>query len=145
VKDTEFMTAKEKEITLKQWETFVKHGFLPNHFKRRIYQHLTMHCSFIAHYSNQGFYDFYFREPTRILRFMEQFDRRVNGGRGIEIGGTHWLTNPEYNDINTAMCEVMEEHADRLREGIKADQRHNDLMVAKAILEKYGIEPNFTI
>ena len=57
--DVQFMTAKEKGMVLKNWETFLKHGLKKQHFTKRLYEHLHLHCGFIAHYSRDGFYSTY--------------------------------------------------------------------------------------
>lgn len=139
MKDTEFMTAKEKEKVLRQWRTFVTSGFSPEHFTEAVYKHLTLHCSFMAHYKRQGFYDTYFLDPPQTVSFIKQFDRRRSGGKSVEYGMDYWLTDPEYSDINTAMCEVMEEHADRLYEGLGNTERIRDLNMAAKLLRKHGI------
>jgi hypothetical protein len=46
--DAEFMTAQEKHALLKQWEVFLKNGLKKAHFSKRIYDHLHLHCGFIA-------------------------------------------------------------------------------------------------
>lgn len=71
--DTEFMTAEEKLMVLKQWKTFLKqlrtvnylamtgadYGEFPTalnkSFTDRLYKHLSGHLDFIAHYSRLGF------------------------------------------------------------------------------------------
>lgn len=104
--DAEFMTADEKRLVLKQWERFVSSGFEQRYFTDRIYKHLTLHCSFIAHYSRAGFYDVYFEEKENTRSFIDQFTTGVS----TEYGMRYWL-NGEYSDINRAMCRVMTEHA----------------------------------
>ncbi|MCX5653763.1 MAG: hypothetical protein NTY65_03820, partial [Planctomycetota bacterium] len=54
--DAEFMTAGQKGLVLKDWERFLRHGLRQSHFTRRLYQHLHLHCGFIAHYNIHGFY-----------------------------------------------------------------------------------------
>ena len=53
-KDSEFMTAKEKGLVLAQWRRFVERGFNFEHFSDRIYKHLTLHASFIAHFDRRA-------------------------------------------------------------------------------------------
>ena len=105
MKDTKFMTAKDKEITLKQWRTFIKDGMQAKHFTKRIYDHLILHCSFIAHYNREGFYCTYFQQPEDTIKFLEQFD--PNGEhRNVELGGGYWFTDMDYHDLNDAMYQV---------------------------------------
>ena len=53
-KDTKFMSAEEKEKVLKNWERFIAR-FQGKCFTKRLYDHLHLHCSFIAHYNRLGF------------------------------------------------------------------------------------------
>ncbi len=57
--DTEFMTAKDKALVLKQWERFLKNGLRQQDFSDRLYKHLSLHCMFIAHFDRYGFYATY--------------------------------------------------------------------------------------
>lgn len=55
-----FMAKEEKVKVLKDWKLFVRNGLSHKTFTKRIYEHLTLHCMFIAHYSKDGFYSIYF-------------------------------------------------------------------------------------
>ena len=113
MKDVEFMTGKEKEMVLKQWRTFVKNGFQPQNFPKRLYHHLINHCSFIAHYSRYGFYDTYFRNPDDTEHFLNQF-RKGAEYQSVEYGGNYWLADERYHDLNQAMCDVVQEYNPQL-------------------------------
>ena len=77
MKDVSFMTAKDKELILKQWETFIKNGMQLKHFTDRLYKHLSLHCGFIAHYDINGFYHTYFDNPSGITVFFDNlFNQR---------------------------------------------------------------------
>jgi len=67
--DTEFMSAREKELVLKAWVRFLKHGLRSEDFSRRLYDYLHLHCGFIAHYNRRGFYDEYFESGETTARF----------------------------------------------------------------------------
>lgn len=105
--DAKFMTATEKELVLKQWTTFVKHGFKFEHFTDRIYKHLTLHCSFIAHFNRLGFYETYFIDHEDTLRFLGQFDKD-RGCNSVEYGGDYWINHPEMSDLNQALIGAVE-------------------------------------
>ena len=90
--DVEFMTAKEKGLVLKSWEAFLKHGLKKEHFTKRLYEHLHLHCGFIEHYNIHGFYSTYFEAGEDTQRFFEHFCN-------------HTITM-DYDDLNTAMQEV---------------------------------------
>jgi hypothetical protein len=117
-RDAQFMTAREKELTLKAWARFVKALAVgtPQQVKRaftkRIYHHLTQHCSFIAHYNIHGFFETYFDDPQKTSLFLRQFDGDY-GYRSIEYGMTYWHHGgndvcQEYYDLNQAMCQEVE-------------------------------------
>ena len=89
-KDVEFMTVKDKQLVINNWIKFLKqlaidtgeeqldkHGnqvpILFKYFTRRLYEHLSLHCSFIAHYNRYGFFDTYFNEPKDTQLFLSQF------------------------------------------------------------------------
>jgi len=90
--DVEFMTAKEKELVLNKWETFLKHGLQKKHFTKRLYNYLYLHFAFIAHYNIHGFYSTYFEAGEDTQRFFEHFCNHT--------------TTMDYDDINTAMQKV---------------------------------------
>ena len=56
------------------------------HFTKRLYEHLHLHCSFIAHYNRLGFYAEYFERGEDTARFLSQFDSRGDC-RSVEYGG----------------------------------------------------------
>ena len=56
LKDSEFMSAEQKKRMLRQWDRFIKRAFSFELFTNAIYQHLNLHCGFIAHYNRSGFY-----------------------------------------------------------------------------------------
>jgi hypothetical protein len=76
LKDSKFMTAEQKKKVLRQWDRFIEGGFSFHLFTDAIYQHLNLHCGFIAHFNRMGFYstycnnDFivYARQTDMILR-----------------------------------------------------------------------------
>ncbi|OPY60584.1 MAG: hypothetical protein A4E57_04420 [Syntrophorhabdaceae bacterium PtaU1.Bin034] len=51
--ETKFMDATEKRRMLGQWEKFVKGGFPYHLFTDAVYNHLILHCGFIAHYNRR--------------------------------------------------------------------------------------------
>jgi hypothetical protein len=136
-KDVQFMSAKEKELVLAQWKRFMERGFGFEHFTDRIYKHLTLHCSFIAHFNRNGFYSTYFENPEATIRFLNQFDSDL-GLRSAEYGSTWWLEG-DYADINRAMCEVVDAIKGRLYSELTQKVRGRDLALASQLLAKHGI------
>jgi hypothetical protein len=139
--DVEFMTAKEKEMVLKQWVTFVKNGFKWEQFTDRLYKHLTLHCSFIAHYNRHGFYQTYFEQPEDTVKFLKQFDMDYRC-RSVEYGADYWVTDLRYSDINGAMCSAIDPYKKGIYERCSCTEKQRDLTLASALLAKHGIQMN---
>lgn len=107
MKSVQFMSAEEKNKVLVAWERFIESNFSSTKFTKLLYNHLIMHCSFIAHYNIGGFYSTYFENPLDTIRFLKQFDRDY-GCVSVEYGYAGWLTCEEYSDINNAMVDYFE-------------------------------------
>ena len=131
--DVKFMSAKEKALTLKAWIRFIDGGFQGKDFTQRLYHHLIQHCSFIAHYSQGGFYGTYFEDPQNTIQFLNQF----NSGVSAEYGMTYWL-NGDYADINGAMCEIVKSRWIKLASELSGESRERDFKEAQRLLAKHG-------
>lgn len=136
-KDAKFMTAAEKAMVLKQWKVFITGGFQWEHFTERLYKHLSLHCSFIAHYNRAGFYDTYFSNPEDTIRFVTQFDRS-KGSISVEYGMDFWMKG-EYEDLNQAMCETIDLYKKPIYQRCAERIREHDLAQARHLLEKHGL------
>ena len=134
----EFMSAREKELVLKAWVRFLKHGLRFADFTKRLYEHLIQHCSFIAHYNRSGFYRAYFESGEDTVRFLSQFDKRGEC-RSVEYGGP-WL-NGCYADLGRAMVEEAAPYVPSLTENAAQAQRDADLAEAGRLLAKHGQQP----
>lgn len=145
MQDTKFMSAAEKERVLKQWERFLKGGLKWEQFNKALYEHLILHCSFIAHYNRAGFYSTYFESGDGIAAFLSQFDRRNADFTGcpvsVEYGMTDWAKG-DYEDINKAMIETATKYIPELLREAKLRQENADIAQAKALLAKHGINLN---
>jgi hypothetical protein len=131
--DVEFMTAREKAQVFKDWERFIESGFERRHFTGRLYKHLTLHCSFIAHYDIAGFYDVYFGEKRNTDRFIDQFTSGINA----EYGMDYWLKGT-HEDINNAMCEVMRKYSPDVKKKLAREIEKEDIIIAMELLAKHG-------
>ena len=136
--DVEFMTAVEKELVLKNWETFLKHGLQRKHFRKRLYDHLHLHCGFIAHYDIHGFYSTYFEAGQDTQRFFERFCDHT--------------TMTDYDDLQTAMRQVYNKYRSMILKqteddvtkrlkvlGISLKRANNDREFAKKFLSELRI------
>jgi len=118
--DVEFLTAKEKKIILANWINFLKflagpawrefndkntgsdYGLCaPKQFTKRLYQHLSLHCGYIAHYNIHGFYSTYFAGD--MINAKNFFDRFIEN-----------TCMADYDDINKAMKEVYTDYQDKI-------------------------------
>jgi hypothetical protein len=136
-RDTQFMSARERQLVLAAWVRFLRRGLRFVDFTNRLYQHLILHCSFIAHYDRAGFYRTYFERGEDTLRFLSQFDGRGESG-SVEYGGGWWLRG-DYADVNRAMIEEGGTYIPALMEQAQARQREADLAHARALLAKHGL------
>ena len=140
-KSVQFMTSKEKELVYKQWKRFIeklvedngenkvdKYGnempVLFRHFTDRVYNHLSVHCSFIAHWDRYGFFNTYFGNPEDTIRFIHQFDGDY-GYISIEYG-MEWVGG-DYEDLNKEMCKVVEQYKSKLYDKLKAQVKSNKI------------------
>lgn len=145
--DTRFMPAAEKRRVLRHWEAFLQ--TLVQRFSKKdrcfakfsdpLYKHLTLHCSFIAHYNRLGFFEHYFNTGDDTRRFLRQFDRKSNPvGLTVEYGSSSWLRG-EYADINEAMRDTATPVAPAIAQAAQADQRRRDLTLARRLAAKHAI------
>ncbi|HJE03606.1 MAG TPA: hypothetical protein K8U92_06975, partial [Aliarcobacter thereius] len=71
--DVEYMSAAEKTQIYKNFVTFLNNHFKESSFKKNLYEHLHLHCGFIAHYNIKGFYSEYFTTAARFQKIALDF------------------------------------------------------------------------
>ncbi len=118
--DAQYMTAPQKRRVLGDWVRFFAGGMEFKRFTKRLYEHLTLHCEFIAHFNRQGFYQTYFADAEALQRFVDQFDRS-KGCVSAEYGMTYWIrdgndVSAEYYDLNAALVDTIADMLPALRE-----------------------------
>ena len=126
MKPAKFMSAEEKETVLRDWKHFVKSDFDRKYFTKRLYDHLHLHCSFIAHFSIHGFYATYFENPEHTMKFLRQFDKDY-GYRSIEYGNEHWFTGEDYHDLNSEMAYSLAPYKAKIYDGLKQNTKEMKL------------------
>ena len=123
--DTEFMSAVEKQKVLKAWILFFKSKFDIEKFSKSLYNHLIMHCSFIAHYNRGGFYDVYFVNPSDTQHFLNQFDKKKDC-MSVECGYDVWI-HGDYSDLNNAMIDEIQPYLNDIRNDLREKEKGNAL------------------
>lgn len=73
-KDANFMSSKEKEKVYKNFISFLNNHFKESCFTKNLYNHLHLHCGFIAHYNIKGFYAEYFNTPARFQKIAFDYN-----------------------------------------------------------------------
>ena len=137
--DETFMSAVEKESVLQAWVRFLQSGCAWHDFTIDLYEHLALHCSFIAHYNRLGFYEYYFSNPgQQTFRFLDQFDP-VKPGVSAEIGMMYWLNGPTASNLNRAMRETAAPYISTSRDRFQLEIRQRDLAHAAALAKLYGL------
>jgi len=137
------MTVKEKQLVLKNWIAFLKHlaiskgeveqdkygntiPILFRHFTKRLYEHLHLHCGYIAHYNQFGFFQTYFEEPENTQLFFERF----MANRSID----------DYTDLNNVMKDEADKMLKSINDKAEKEQKELDIERARGLLNKHGIE-----
>ncbi|MBA7601173.1 hypothetical protein ES703_08240 [subsurface metagenome] len=134
-KTVEFMTAEEKIKVLRAWKQFIKNDFKEKFFTKRLYNHLTLHCSFIAHYDKAGFYSTYFTNPESTTKFIRQFDKDFDY-MSTEYGMNYWIKG-DFQDLNLAMCQVIEEVKEELYKRFQEKTKQDILSQIHLLQNKY--------
>lgn len=127
--DAEFLTAKEKELTYKQWNTFLREGLKREHFTKRIYNHLHLHCGFIAHYDINGFYTTYFEAGEDTQTFFENLIS--DGGYG------------DTRDLTQAMIELYEASYKNKINQTSSDNVIDRLALIEECVKRSKTDPEF--
>ena len=120
--DSEFMSAKEKELVLKQWRTFLKalvacdlsaktgadYGYFPTQlnkpFTDRLYKFLSGHCGFIAHYNRLGFLSARFGSAEDIAETVTQLEQAFVPGAYRDI---HAAVLEELRPVRTSLLQLL--------------------------------------
>lgn len=122
MKSTEFMTKEEKEKVIKQFSKFVESGFNEVLFTKPIYQHLHLHCGFIAHYNQLGFYEARFSDLDSVEMTIRQ------------IMQSSYACHADYRDINNELANIVNESYSTIISKFKAQE------VSKMELERERID-----
>ena len=107
-KTVQFMTAEEKEKVFKNWKRFLA-SLKENNpekswglFPMRLYEHLHMHCGYIAHYNHKQFFSTYFEDPADTREFIKEFE-----GYGWGCGDYEDIHNAMLNELNSVKASII--------------------------------------
>jgi hypothetical protein len=117
LKDSEFMDAEQKRKVLTQWDRFVKGGFSFHLFTDNLYQHLILHCGFIAHYNRSGFYSTYWCDD--LITLARQSGMTLRPVPGVFAYWNQFLRTfqcwHEWEEMGTHMLHTLKSHLVSLR------------------------------
>lgn len=132
MQDSKFMTGEQKRKVLGQWDKFIKGGFSHHLFTDAIYQHLNLHCGFIAHFNRMGFYSTYWNGD--FIAFAKQTDMVLLPVPGVFINWERFLLSfqcwGEWAGMGATMLHSLKSHLSstlRELEGEVIDAFHHDL------------------
>jgi hypothetical protein len=112
LKDSKFMTAEQKKKVLRQWDKFIEGGFGFHLFTDAIYQHLNLHCGFIAHYNRAGFYSTYWNGD--FIAFVRKTGMLVRPAPGVFVNWERLLASfrcwGEWADMGVNMLHTLKSH-----------------------------------
>ena len=126
--DSQFMSAKEKKLVLKQWISFIENDFRREKFSTRLYKHLYLHCGFIANYNRDKFYSTFFVNPQDAIVFLKHFNKEA-----------FWVKMLPYVDINSAMVDIVDLHRERITNACLKSIKEKELDLALFLLAKHRI------
>jgi hypothetical protein len=141
-KSVQFMTAKEKEGVHRAFERLLKslvnngtdEDKAFNSFTNALYEHLHLHCGFIAHYNRMGFYQTYFNGDLEDIKtFLSHF---VEDGEAKPYGYT-----PDYDDINETMANSAAKYYMELMGRFGAETKASAITQAKILIAQNGLSP----
>ncbi|MCF8012212.1 MAG: hypothetical protein K9L17_13410 [Clostridiales bacterium] len=133
--DAKFFTAKEKERAYKCFQRVIKNRDI-NKMDKNLYNHLHLHCSFIAHYNMLGFKEEFSGRNFR--RFIQHFDRNAPGFGEGALGW--WIKDSDYRDINEAMVELVTSVAPQIYHELDNLEAQEEKKLAKALAKKHGLK-----
>jgi hypothetical protein len=144
--DAQFMSAATKKTVARQWERLLKHlavrGYLAEDgfhlFPKALYDHLHLHCGYVAHFDRFGFFLAYFVRPADCANFMERW---VERGRFQPWEGCPQLYDmlPDYRDIGEYMVAAATKRGADILAHARVAVRDVETAHAHALLSKHGL------
>jgi len=126
-KDTEFMTACQKQRVFDRFKKVIDSRDI-DLMNKSLYEHLHLHCGFIAHYDIHGFKAAYSGQDFRF--FIQNFDRNH------ETCLRCW--HSDYDDIIPLMIDYVTAHAKHIYQEIDTENRNQELVLLKTLADKHA-------
>lgn len=117
------MTAREKELVLKSWKTFLKHGMKRQHLTKRLFEYLRLHCRPRSCCDIHDFYSVYFKAGQDIHQSFKDFTYSCNTRRSTCA------------DLNKAMLKVYYQYKDKITAQINNDIAEKLNMLDEGLLK----------
>jgi len=130
-RDERYMSAQQKYKAYKEFKSVIEKRDI-NLMDKNLYEHLRLHCGYIAHYDINGFKAMY-SEPKDFLQFCENF--LIQNTDRIS-----WRSMEEYADVLQAMIEVLEQHIDRIRKEVENHETEQELKLLRLLAAKHGVK-----
>lgn len=132
-KDTKFLSASQKSGAFNCFARVLKARDI-NKMDKNLYNHLHLHCGFIAHYDIFGFKAEYSGQDFR--RFVAHFDRR-----SLLFGGwNHWVNMEGHADVNNDMVNLATSLAPQIYAELDQLKNSAEIKLCKALAEKHGLK-----
>jgi len=134
--DTQYLSGKEQEKVFKHFKKVIDKrdsGLIT----KSLYNHLHVHCDFIAHYDIFGFRGYY--SGLSFREFVEHFD--LNNPETVYW--RHWLRG-DYTEINQDMARYVTLQAPTIYAELDAEQKKLELALAMKLLEKHSVSVPIT-
>lgn len=127
--DSEFMTSKEKEKAFRCFARILKERDI-NMMDHNLYEHLHLHCGFIAHYNISGFKGVYSGQGFRAI--VAHFDRNHKDYCWLIVRG-------EYADVNRDMVELATVMAPQIYAELDAQKKATEIYLCKVLAGAHGL------
>lgn len=133
--DTKFMTGAEQERAFKTFKRVIDKRD-SQLIDKNLYNHLHVHCGFIAHYNIHGFRTTY--SGTRGFReFIKHFDLN-----NPEMAYWHHWLRGDYEQLNRDMAEYVTARAALIYAELDRQEREKEIALAQALLARNGVKVN---
>lgn len=130
--ETKFMTSAQQERTFKTFKKVIDKRD-SSLIDKNLYEHLHLHCGFIAHYDIHGF-----RATYSGIEGFRDFVKHFDLNNQKMIYWRHWLCG-DYKEVNTDMAKHVTAKAPVIYAELETQKRNADIALAQALLKKHGV------